>query len=665
MQHNERKLLNNTVYLLICFIFICFVNIHLIAPTFNSDDSPETTLAFSTLGIQHPPGYPLPTLIGKIFTLIPAGNIMFRANLMAMFFNVLTAFLIFLFVKINIQLFVKESMANLFFAGFSAFLYLYDYSSFLQSTFAKGSIYTLNSFLTMTVMISLFAIKKNIKYFYLMSFLYGLSFGNHWPSMIVIILAIIFYLALNRNNLNFSSIFKSILFFVIGTTIYIFPFIRSASQPVYSWGDIKTFNDLWWLFSRAQYSGVESIHTIYTTIGLIYFYFNDLFIKQYPIFIALFMFPGLFIMFRKFPVQSITLLIAYFFLVISVTRFATPPANTEWLIKAYLVSSYIFLSIFISAGICLIINFIKSNIFKLTVYIFATVIVAIVFKINIPDYSRYFIGYDYAENIMKSMQPNSILFAEGDMNIGAALYEGIIKKSNFINIIPVVIQYPWYREQLKRLYDENLLLPPVISDQATELYNIMISNKSKNIYYSNVYTKEWQKFLYKPEGIIYKVLTDTSIKNYVSDANFDIYSYRGIPDNEIKYDDFTKRLVVENYGLSYYSTGDIFRKTGKNDVAIKLYKRGFVFFPSDSAMLNIGMCYYSIKDYVNAEKYWLETIRLNPKSTLAYSNLAFVYINTGDNKKALLYAEEALKYDQNNTAAKQLIDALNKVGIHN
>ena len=71
--------------LMFFFVIITIIYLFTISPSYNSDDSPETTLAFHTLGIQHPPGYPLNTLIGKVFTFLPLGSLMFRANLIAMF----------------------------------------------------------------------------------------------------------------------------------------------------------------------------------------------------------------------------------------------------------------------------------------------------------------------------------------------------------------------------------------------------------------------------------------------------------------------------------------------------------------------------------------------------------------------------------------------------
>ncbi|NJN97746.1 MAG: DUF2723 domain-containing protein, partial [Anaerolineales bacterium] len=63
------------------------------------DDSLEFQLVTYQLGIAHPTGYPLYTLLGKLFTLIvPVGNIAYRVNLMSAFFGAATVAVVYLLV---------------------------------------------------------------------------------------------------------------------------------------------------------------------------------------------------------------------------------------------------------------------------------------------------------------------------------------------------------------------------------------------------------------------------------------------------------------------------------------------------------------------------------------------------------------------------------------
>ncbi|HXP35631.1 MAG TPA: DUF2723 domain-containing protein, partial [Chthoniobacterales bacterium] len=53
-------------------------------------DSPELITAAVTLGVAHPPGYPLFTMLGHLFSLLPFGAIPFRLNLLSVVCDALT-----------------------------------------------------------------------------------------------------------------------------------------------------------------------------------------------------------------------------------------------------------------------------------------------------------------------------------------------------------------------------------------------------------------------------------------------------------------------------------------------------------------------------------------------------------------------------------------------
>ncbi len=58
-------------------------------------DTPELITAAVTLGVAHPPGYPLFTMLGHLFSLLPFGSIPFRVNLLAVMCHALTVSVIF------------------------------------------------------------------------------------------------------------------------------------------------------------------------------------------------------------------------------------------------------------------------------------------------------------------------------------------------------------------------------------------------------------------------------------------------------------------------------------------------------------------------------------------------------------------------------------------
>ena len=64
------------------------------------DDSLEFQLVCYQPGIAHPTGYPLYTLLGKLFTFLPLGNVAYRINLMSAFFASLTIALLYSTLKL-------------------------------------------------------------------------------------------------------------------------------------------------------------------------------------------------------------------------------------------------------------------------------------------------------------------------------------------------------------------------------------------------------------------------------------------------------------------------------------------------------------------------------------------------------------------------------------
>ena len=66
-------------------VFLCSLGLYVntLAPTVLPADSGEFQVVGAVLGIAHPPGYPLYTLLGRLFTLLPVADPAYRMNLFA------------------------------------------------------------------------------------------------------------------------------------------------------------------------------------------------------------------------------------------------------------------------------------------------------------------------------------------------------------------------------------------------------------------------------------------------------------------------------------------------------------------------------------------------------------------------------------------------------
>ena len=185
---------------------------HTLAPTVATvfDDSLELQLVAFQPGIAHPTGYPLYTLLGKLFTFLPLGDVAYRVNLMSAVFGALTVGLVFLVCR---RLGCRWLPAQ---AG--AMVFAFSPTFWSQCVIAE--VYSLNAFflagtvyLLLTVGASSTASASGEaaqaasqechpwRGLYLVAFFYGLSLTHH-RTMVLLLPGMLLYLWLQRKNLG-------------------------------------------------------------------------------------------------------------------------------------------------------------------------------------------------------------------------------------------------------------------------------------------------------------------------------------------------------------------------------------------------------------------------------------------------------------------------------
>jgi len=100
------------VYGLLAGIIVFILYLSTMAPTVTQLDAGELATAQTLLGIAHPTGYPLFTMLGHLFLLLPLPfSIIYRANLLAAFYTAGSASVFIYTVKLvidNIALFKSK-----------------------------------------------------------------------------------------------------------------------------------------------------------------------------------------------------------------------------------------------------------------------------------------------------------------------------------------------------------------------------------------------------------------------------------------------------------------------------------------------------------------------------------------------------------------------------
>jgi len=146
-----------------------------LAPGVGTKDGFELQVVSATLGIAHPTGYPLFTLLGRLFiTLLPFGSPAYRINLMCALFAALAVPLIFAVGRQVLKRRAPAAVAALTFA-------------FTPTFWTQASIpekYTLNVwFVTLVIYLAVRWAQdtgdRKARWFYWLAFAYGLSLTHH------------------------------------------------------------------------------------------------------------------------------------------------------------------------------------------------------------------------------------------------------------------------------------------------------------------------------------------------------------------------------------------------------------------------------------------------------------------------------------------------------
>jgi hypothetical protein len=172
------------------------------------DDSLEFQLVTYQLGIAHPTGYPLYTLLGWLFTRLPVGDVAYRVNLMSAVFGALTVALVYLIGLEIASDGARRSWSAVAAALIGAFALAVSPVFWSQATLAE--VYTLNSAFVAGTLLLLARGIRQARDLMAMAFLFGLS-QTHHRTTVLLLPAIVFYLwrAVRTSSMSLAPVGKT------------------------------------------------------------------------------------------------------------------------------------------------------------------------------------------------------------------------------------------------------------------------------------------------------------------------------------------------------------------------------------------------------------------------------------------------------------------------
>lgn len=494
-----------------------------IAPSVVQIDSGELAAVQATLGIAHPTGYPLFTIIGYIFSLIPLPSTkIFQLNLLAAIYCSSAVGIFTFTVKLcldNLSLFgvsrkitseaqskkkrsrrqagEKEKLQpeipdkiKINSAVFGGLVLAFSKTFWFQSTSVE--VYSLH--LLLITAINLLLIRAYIhsyktdelKLWLLFAAVLALGFTNHMTTLLILPgTAYIFFSRYKINTASVKRVLLMILIFIpVFITVYSYLPIRASQNPIINWGNPLDMERILrhisgkqyqvWLFSSMEAAKKQFIYFIEALPTEFYF----------TLVISVI---GLFYSYIKAKKLFLLLLITFISTVLYSINYDIHD------IDSYFLLAFLTVAFFAAFGAMRLLSI--KGISEQTGMMIIGIVLAIQFYFNFDkvNQSNIYTFEDYSKALIGSVSKNAIIFSyQWDFFISESYYYQFVE--NYRTDVKIIdkelLRRSWYFNQLNN-YDSSLLEGIksevdqfLISLQPFERGEIYDANKLESLYRS-------------------------------------------------------------------------------------------------------------------------------------------------------------------------------------
>jgi len=664
---------NKFLFALIVFLLSFTVYLATLCPTVPPyRDSGELASVSYKLGIAHPPGYPLYTIVGKIFTLIPSGEIAFRINIMSAFFGAVTVALVYLIMADITGSIVLSLTCSLIWA----------FSRIFWELALVSETYTLDTFF-IAFMLFIVLGSSSSKYLYLLCFIAGLSLTNR---LTVILCGPAFIYLLwstfkeKKWHIELSDFILAIFLFVLGVSVYIFLPLRSMQNPPIDWGDPQTLERLIAVITRKAYGhSLDKVSEQYrlseVLLPQLRVYMESLY-RQFTILGITLACAGIYTSFRKNKSRAVFLML--FFLLsgpvfIILAKMPDNPHALKIMEPSYLIPNMIFL-LWIGLGARTLMSEKKdiSPLIKIIPRLVIAMLPLFLIARNVRAVNKHnnYFACDYATNILYYAEKSSIIFIRKDVQLFSVWYiqEARKEREDVMVVAQGLFLSDWYRNQLKKKYPD-IIFPEWEYGMTKETYTKEFVEKNFTrhaVYITADFEIENEFFNYfrrSSEGLLTRLLPPGEPIS-VDAAKINLYNryrYRGLY-NTLAYSDFFTAEIINEYAFAHNELGLLYFNSGMYVQANEEYANAVRLKP-DYALVyyNIGINYFSMQLYDRAIKSYMSSIKyyegdfknrllrnyVVPELAKVYNNLGATYEKKSDFEKALqsYYKAVELKED--------------------
>ncbi|MEK7476687.1 MAG: DUF2723 domain-containing protein [Candidatus Coatesbacteria bacterium] len=427
--------------------------------TFLADDSPETIAAMVALEHQHPPGYPLLTLAGKLVSYWPVGGVALRINLAG---AALAALACWLTARLAARLMRRMELGEpIALAGGSlaAILLGFAWTFWSQALSAKGAIYAANAVLLAYLFdLAIRAAWGDVapgRAAAAAALATGLGLANHWMSVVAAApgFAVAWWAWRRSIRVPVRRVAVTAVIAVLGLSVYLLLPIRAVTPLLLNWGRPETLKSFAWVVSRAQYAPVEAGKRVDGYWHARIRHLEQVAAREWTL---LFLPAGAIGVAAAWGVLTGELVLlgsvaAFVFGAVLVV--SNPPLDRIFITEPYLLPAIQVWSLLGGIGLAWAASRLKRG--EATAWILAAGSAVWLAGWHGPglDESRYYVSYDYGWNLLEGAPPRAVVFCEGDFDLFALMYQNEVeeRRSDVAVAAAVFLDYDWYRETVHRM----------------------------------------------------------------------------------------------------------------------------------------------------------------------------------------------------------------------
>ena len=403
-----------------------------LGPTITGEDSGEFVAAAYTLGIPHPPGYPLYCLIGHLFTYLPMGEVAWRVNFMSAFFGAAAVFIV--------SLLVVCLTRNRFAAVGAGLALTCSRELWAQSVIAE--VYSMNAFFfaLCLLLLLLWREARRPRQLYVFAVLFGLGMTVHYTFALLAPLFALYVFctdrcipvqALRGKQLRLAT-YPMLCLVASATFLLVFLYlpIRSRTNPPVDWGNPETLENMYHVIRRTQFEFMfhQYPRSVARLLGQLAVY-GRFWLGEFLPLGALIGVWGLLVLLRRRPGYAMMLLGSALAVVVGFCYWQNFEQTREWLwvMRVFGIPAYMVTAVGIGVGLETLWR--RGGGFRAAAVLVAVLVVAgpLGAHWRRNDKSDYFWTRDYGVNILESLPPDAIYVSQSDHGSFSVLYLQAVK----------------------------------------------------------------------------------------------------------------------------------------------------------------------------------------------------------------------------------------------